>query len=69
MGTVPDAPWIRDAEMHGVPEEPDVHCPICGETASYIYLYDGDAIGCNNCIKIREASDWAYEEEEENEHY
>ena len=28
--SLPDAPWIRDAELNGLPEDPEVECPVCG---------------------------------------
>lgn len=67
MPQIPDAPWIRDAEMYGYPENevPDPVCPCCGyQEPEQIYLMDGDAIGCDHCIKFVDAWDWAAEEYE-----
>ena len=60
---IPDAPWIRDAELNGVPEDDPVHCPICGEECDTI-IYDryGEIVGCNQCIRERDAYEWAEEE-------
>ena len=40
MQDLPDAPWIREAEMFGPPpydDGPDPVCPICGEECETIY--------------------------------
>lgn len=52
MQTIPDAPWIREAERYGVQEPPPAHCPICGEETDYYYLdQNGDIIGCDYCVR------------------
>ena len=59
MEHVPDAPWIRDAELNGVPEDPPVKCPICGEECETIYEdKNGEVFGCDKCTKHRDAYDW-----------
>lgn len=61
MIDLPDAPWIRDAERFGVPEPVDdvVECPICGKECETIYLdTDGDAFGCDVCVKKVDAYEW-----------
>ena len=66
MSGLPDAPWIREAEMYGMPpydEGPDPVCPICGhECPETIFLQDGDVVGCENCIDAQDANDWAADE-------
>ena len=59
MTTVPDAPWIREAERDGLPYIPPVICPICGGECEEIYedLHSGVA-GCNRCIRCRDADEW-----------
>lgn len=55
MQDLPDAPWIRDAELNGYPEPDPVHCPICGDEADTFYLQDGIVIGCNHCVEETDA--------------
>ena len=34
-------------------------CPICGEACSKIYRrYDGEVVGCENCIDVASSTDW-----------
>ena len=60
---IPDAPWIRDAEDHGIEgyDGPDPICPICGsKTCDQVYLdKDGDPVGCENCLKRVDIWLWA----------
>ena len=60
MARLPDAPWIRDAELNGLPEREPVHCPVCGEECERIYFYkdSSDALGCEICIDWMDADDW-----------
>lgn len=62
MEHVPDAPWIREAEMWGMPpydDPPDVHCPVCGKLCDTIYKDKfGDEVGCENCIVTEDAYEW-----------
>ena len=45
--TIPDAPWIREAERDGYPggDEPEPECPICGRICDDLYLVDGEIKG------------------------
>lgn len=53
---IPDAPWIREAELHGEPEEPAPICPCCGEECDTYYADSrGDIIGCDNCVRKLDA--------------
>lgn len=67
MEQLPDAPWIRDAELNGVPEDPPVICPVCGAECEEIYETReyGEVLGCDKCILIREAYDWKAMQEDE----
>lgn len=59
MIDIPDAPWIRDAELYGEEEAPDVYCPMCGEeNPEHFYVQDGEIIGCDNCVEKVEPYDW-----------
>ena len=61
MNDLPDAPWIRDAELNGWGDDvPPVHCPVCHEECERIYYYKGDrdALGCDVCIDWMDAYDW-----------
>lgn len=50
MQDLPDAPWIRDAELNGYPSPDPVCCPVCGDEANSFYLQDGIVIGCEHCV-------------------
>lgn len=56
---IPDHPVIRNMELTGYPDgkEPSYPtCPICHEEADTFYVdQDEQIIGCDNCIKIRDA--------------
>lgn len=62
MSQIPDAPWIRDAEINGMPyDEKPVVCPFCGaEWPEYIFRIGngGEAIGCSECVEQIAAEDW-----------
>lgn len=62
---IPDAPWIRDAEMNGMVSDDPPKCPCCGAEAERFYFYNGgsDILGCENCIDWKDA--WEVEEEKE----
>ena len=59
---LPDAPWIRDAEINGYPEAEDIKysCPVCGadEPEDFIIDDSGDIIGCDCCCKRRNAYEY-----------
>ena len=57
---IPDAPWIRDAELNGMPEADPVFCPVCGEQDPEDLYLDtrGDPCGCSECLKRVDAYDW-----------
>lgn len=62
MTCLPDAPWIRDAELNGVPvaDDEEYTCPVCGVvTPDYIYLSNHDVIGCSECIRRVDGWRWA----------
>lgn len=69
MQVVPDAPWIREAELHGIPpydEGLEPQCPICGKACETIYKdVDGNEVGCDLCIQIQDACEWAEDKEEQ----
>ena len=61
----PDAPWIREAEMYGMPSPDPVYCPVCGEECETIYKDSyGNVFGCEKCIRAIDAYDWAEDEKE-----
>lgn len=56
-----DAPWIRDAEINGMPKSKHPRCPICGsEESDYFYVSSGEVVGCECCIDKVEV--WDLEE-------
>lgn len=65
---IPDAPWIRDAELNGYPpyEPEDVRCPICGKECDTIYTDKyGEAFGCEYCVTEKDSWEWADENKED----
>ena len=40
------------------PEDRPVFCPECGEECSFIYVKDGDVIGCDNCVEEMSSDTW-----------
>ena len=60
MEQVADAPWIREAENDGMPDNGEApECPIYGHRCRTIYMDSyGDPIGCNECITAVDADDW-----------
>lgn len=69
MQDLPDAPWIREAEMYGMPpydDGPDPTCPVCGEECETIYTdKDGEPVGCDQCVTLWEAYEWCDKHREE----
>jgi len=66
MEYCPDAPYIREAERCGMPSPDPVYCPICGFPCEYIYEdKDGEACGCDRCVRSRDAFDWQEENRDE----
>lgn len=64
MTSVPDAPWIRDAENNGMEDYGEPVCPVCGAECERFYFYAGDrdVLGCDRCIDWDEA--WIIKSEE-----
>ena len=61
---LPDAPWIRDAELNGYPSDDPVKCPICGEETDTIFEdRNGEVFGCDRCVRQRDAWDWFEEQD------
>lgn len=60
---VPDAPWIREAELYGPDdaEEIEYSCPVCGEDQPESFVFDrsGDIIGCNCCCHFKDAYEYS----------
>lgn len=66
MTRLPDAPWIRDAELNGYPSDDPVKCPVCGQECETLYCAnDGDVFGCDQCVDEIEAWKWAEDRREE----
>ena len=61
MNTIPDAPYIRDAEMNGVDAPDPVKCPVCGSDRNdHIFLNkDGEVLGCECCLVRIGIWEWA----------
>ena len=59
MIQLPDAPWIRDAELNGADERPDVTCPCCGSTAEQFVIDENhEVLGCDRCTSKMDVWDW-----------
>lgn len=58
---LPDAPWIRDAEINGMPTAEDVECPCCGQVAEKFFIIGGEVVGCENCVEEVDAYEWEEE--------
>ena len=58
MQNIPDAPWIRDAELNGMEDAPEPTCPICYGHPEYAY-YDqaGNLLGCDLCVSRKNPED------------
>ena len=59
---LPDAPWIRDAELNGIEgyDGPTPKCPVCGSTTcDQIFLNKyGEEVGCEDCLQHLSIWDW-----------
>ena len=63
LSRIPDAPYIREAEMYGVETPKPVYCPLCDEPCETIYRDRyGTVFGCENCIEEQDADEWQEEE-------
>lgn len=68
MIQIPDAPWIRDAEMYGDDPPPEAHCPCCGDECENLYVDSGgEVVGCEHCVETVDAWDWEQAHREEYE--
>ena len=65
MSGIPDASYIREAEMYGMPPYETVKCPRCGEECETIYADQyGNVFACDKCLMSQDAWEWAEEEKE-----
>jgi len=60
MSQIPDADYIREAEMYGMPSAEYPECPVCGKVCHTIFADrdSGDVYGCDRCVKVLDAADW-----------
>ena len=59
---IPDAPWIREAELFGPPEPDNVYCPVCHEeNPEWFYVQAGEILGCSCCISREDPFDYVEE--------
>ena len=68
---IPDAPYIRDAELFGMYDGPEVTpvCPVCGALGpDDFYEQDGEIIGCSECVKCKDAYEWVADHMEDEDH-
>ena len=65
---VPDAPWIREAEMYGPDDAEDIPviCPACGAREVEDFWFDvaGNICGCSECMRRKDAYQWTMEHRE-----
>lgn len=56
---LPDAPWIREAELYGEPGGDEIICPVCGKDAENFFLDDSNnVVGCDRCVREVDAYSW-----------
>ena len=61
LNILSDHPAIRQAELEGVPEYIEPHCPVCGAACELVYRNnDDEVLGCDFCVTTMDA----WEEEE-----
>ena len=64
----PDAPYIREAELCGMPHPDEVFCPFCEKRCDMIYIdKDGYAFACDRCVRHVDATWWDQMNKEEEE--
>ena len=72
MFDLPDAPYIRDAELFGMDDDEEFYwvCPVCG--ALYpddVYIQkNGEVIGCSECVKCKDGYEWTADHMEDEGH-
>ena len=63
-----DAPWIKQAEVYGMPDAEDIPviCPMCGnsDTESFWFDINDDICGCDKCMKRKDAYEWTLKHRE-----
>lgn len=59
---IPDAPYIREAEIHGFGDLGPVECPCCGKVCETIYAVGSDVFGCEHCVDVMDSYEWKREE-------
>ena len=65
MTQLADAPWIREAQLYGMPEGRNVYCPCCHEeNPEWFYTDCGDVVGCSECIDWEDPFKDAEDDEE-----
>ena len=65
-GMIPDAPYIREAEMFGMPPYDEPKCPVCGRECNSIFLdQNREAFGCEHCVKEEDSYDWRERQQDE----
>ena len=62
---IQDHPTIRQLEREGLPEMPEIKCPVCGEECDTFFKFDNTIIGCENCVREVDAYSEITEREEE----
>ena len=67
MKTIPDAPYIREAERYGMPpyEDPP-ECPCCGSSRAHTFYMgqNGDVFACDQCLREQDVWEWQDEQRE-----
>lgn len=65
MSSLPDAPYIREAEQNGYPPFETIECPCCGEECDTIYADQyGNVFGCERCVMQQDAWEWKEDQRE-----
>lgn len=61
MDRIPDAPYITEAMIHGMPHRAEVKCPKCGQVCETIYAIASEAFGCEHCVDVMDSDEWEEE--------
>lgn len=55
---LPNAPYITDAERHGMPHPETMECPRCGTKTDEIYAFCREILGCPHCVQLVDVDTW-----------
>ena len=73
MNDIKDAPYIRDAELFGMDDGPEIEwkCPVCGADCPerfFVNIKTDEVIGCDECMGEVDAYEWTLDTMEDEDH-